>query len=134
MAVVVKVFDIKIAELFNDAEPVGREASAINREIVAVATATAPARSGVLKVSHRNKGSLRAGPYRITGRVSNVADHAAFVHEGTYGPITPRTSPNLLLRPGNGFGFRSARSVNGQRANPWLARAGRTVLLRRGLL
>lgn len=103
-----------------------------------------------LRNSHKSTGVLRRGPYGAGGAAYNDAPHAAWVHNGTTGPILPRSSaylalpvaPGTLVRRANdtwGAGGRRNRaggraqpsrsivlvtSVRGQDANPWLKRAG----------
>lgn len=79
------------------------------------------------------KGTLRAGNFTEMGAnqsglwvtLGNTADHATYVHEGTDGPIFPRGEFLLLGRQsltGPGYPrFMYARSVSGQRSQPWLA-------------
>lgn len=129
----VTVYDIRLSALFDAMGEVGKPMTRLQREVFAEAIAQAPSRSGELKRGHVNRGSRKAGPYRIRGFIENRAAHARYVHEGTHGPIYPTDNDMLLLRPSMGRGWARKRSVAGQRANPWMVRAARTVLSRHGL-
>jgi hypothetical protein len=102
--------------------------------------------------SHKSSGVLRRGPYGAGGSAYNDAPHAAWVHNGTTGPILPTSgrylalpvAPGTLVRRANDSGrWRQNRaggrpqpvraivlvgSVSGQEANPWLKRAGDAVV------
>lgn len=80
-----------------------------------------------IRGSHRSSARGRNG-YRTDVEVWNVAPHAEFVHNGTSGPIRP-TSSRALLTP---YGLR--KSVDGQRANPWMERACVAVSRTRGAI
>lgn len=130
----VVVYDIEISALFDAMGEVGKPMTRLQREVFMEAIAMAPARSGAIKRGHVNRGARKAGPYRIRGHIENHADHAEYVHEGTSGPIFPTGgAAEFRLPPGGGYGWRRAESVSGQRANPWMMRAARTVLSRNGL-
>lgn len=135
----VKVFDLEISKLFNASRPVGRYAAQINREIIVAADAEAPVGNRVrephvtIRGSHVNNGTPKVGPYRISGKVSNRAPHAAYVYYGTNGPIFSHTKTTLKLPPFGKYGIYQ-KEVRGQRANPWLERAARTVLSRHRLI
>lgn len=130
---IVTVYDVKLSALFSAMGEVGKPMTRLQREVFAAAVAEAPSRSGELKAAHVNRGSRKAGPYRTRGFIENRSRHAGYVHEGTNGPIFPVRHQNLHLKPGNGHGFKSKRWVSGQRANPWMTRAARTVLSRHGI-
>jgi hypothetical protein len=78
-----------------------------------------------IRGSHRSSARGRNG-YRTDVEISNIAPHAEYVHNGTTGPIRPRTK-SALLTP---YGPR--KSVSGQRANPWMERACVAVSRTRG--
>lgn len=103
----------------------------LGQEHLAVARRTTPRRSGNLAgefypvpimtpVGKRN--------WRYT--IRNDADYAAYVHDGTSGPIYPHGT-HLWIRPAPHSRYqRGARrlSVKGQSANPWITEAGAFVL------
>lgn len=130
---IVTVYDVEISRLFDAMGTVGRPMTRLQREIYAEAILAAPSRSGELKASHRNKGARKAGPYRIRGFIENTSAHAEFVYKGTHGPIFPRRRRFLRFPGRGGVGFTYKRWVRGQRANPWMERAARTVLSRHGI-
>jgi hypothetical protein len=118
---------------------VGKEAREAGRAIKRAAIQAAPSRTGTLKARHTGPRSspTTLGTHVVVG---NDSDHALFVHEGTHGPILPHNSTGYLwVRPSphswyapnyspfgyeiNAGGRTPRRSVRGQRANPWLARA-----------
>lgn len=141
MAEIVTIYESRIAGLFSP----GAAGDAFMRRFLgdtsSYARALAPRRTSELANSHRTLGPVRRGRYGLRGQVVNTADYAAFVHNGTTGPITS-TRPNGWMRlppsgraavldgPNAGPVYR--RSVRGQRANPWLDRAG-TLTARRYL-
>lgn len=95
-----------------------------------------------IKRGHRNSGTLRSGPYAARGSIYNVAKHAAFVHNGTgpriYGrpllavPVLVGSShPQHAGRTGIAkIGVVRKGSVAGQKANPWLDKAGKKIAIR----
>lgn len=147
------VYDREIMSLFDRSQPVADEARRIGARILTVATATAP-RSG-LKVAwgihpasehlfskHRARGYLRAGPYNVQFPVENTASYADYVHEGTLDrpPVGLKGDlyaewGELHLRGGEGrkaywdgqILIHLGKTVKGQKANPWLKRAGEYV-------
>lgn len=130
----VKVYDLEIEKMFRRNGEVGRYQRDLRRDMKTEAIRQSPKRSGDIARSHSDGGSLMSGRLRSRGYIRNSSGHASFVHEGTSGPIRPKTARFLRLPPGAGHPAIYARSVAGQAANPWIARAARTVLLRRGLL
>lgn len=96
----------------------------------ALATAGAPVDTGFL----RNNRSIEidAGPGSLVGSLTYHAHYALFVMKGTgiYGPtgtpITPKRASFLVFRGRDG-GLVYARSVRGQRAQPFLAEAFRAA-------
>lgn len=129
---------------------VGEYGNRMGRQITGLARGIAPRRSGQLAASHRYRGFLYRGRYKVGTRVENTAPHALWVHEGTQGPITPKTGEFLIVPKTRGvrplgtvmatnvrgqavrakspFGLH--RSVRGQAAQPWLREAGETVAFR----
>ena len=104
-----------------------------------------------LQNSHKSTGVLRRGPFGAGGGAYNDAPHAQWVHGGTPAVIVPTSSQYLSvpvpgglaiarLQPGSVRGWKSnsvgqmvktrpggrilTPSVKGQKANPWLKRAG----------
>jgi len=132
---IVKVVTVYQAAIRSELAPggdVNKFVKMANREVYAEAVATAPVRTGNLKDSHVNAGVLVHG-LRAEARVNNVSPHAEWVHDGTTGPIGPTSHQFLKLPAGrNARGFIYLRSVRGQRANPWLRRAGEKVARRLG--
>lgn len=133
-------------------EDVGRYGNDMGRRIMGVARGTAPRRTGQLAASHRYRGFLYRGRYKVGTRVENTAPHALWVHDGTTGPILPKSGKYLIVPKSRGavpvrgaiamtrnlrgdavrakspYGLH--RSVAGQRSQPWLREAGETVAFR----
>jgi hypothetical protein len=92
--------------------------------------------TGELKAKHRveQNRDVYTGRYRKGFNIVADARHAAAVHGGTAangtGYIYPKTKKALAIPAGNGHGPKVVRRVRGQRANPWLRRAGETVAKR----
>ncbi|QIG59043.1 hypothetical protein SEA_RUBYRALPH_35 [Microbacterium phage RubyRalph] len=106
------------------------------RQIENRARMIAPKRTGRLAASHRTDQERTAqGRYQSGFRVSATVPYAGFVHRGTgiYGPrgarIISRRGKMMGPLPGAGAGRpRFIRSSRGQRPQPWLERAGRSVV------
>lgn len=124
---------------FLETGSVGRAAKRVGREIKYQASAEAPSRTGELGRSH--DGPWYSKTYlgcHIT--VGNHAPYAIYVHEGTTGPILPRTHDDLWIRPHPHSWFAAdpqwaeyggrtpLPSVAGQSGQPWLAEAMRLVV------
>lgn len=98
------------------------------------AAIAAPIRSGTIKRSH-NLALTPVGSTGVRASVGNYADHALYVHEGTTGPIFATGGGNLWLRPSPASWFPrggQAKSVRGQEANPWIAKAAEDVYTQHG--
>lgn len=104
----------------------------VNLQMFRACVAAAPSRSGELKAGHR--ASIRAGSQNyVRAEVVNVAKHSEWVHNGTYGPIFPRTADLLWVPVRRGSASRTLRpSVNGQAAQPWMEDACTRVALIHG--
>lgn len=96
-----------------------------------------------IKRGHRNSGTLRSGPYGARGSIYNIAKHAGYVHNGTGPRIYGRPMLAVPVVPGSihmqhrwgkprvaKVGVVRLRSVAGQKANPWLDRAGKKIAIR----
>jgi hypothetical protein len=130
----VRVYDSRIAGEFLPGGDAWGFTKKVTREIEteAIVEASTASRSGDILRSHR-RNVIPGAKYGCRGFVVNTSDHALYKHEGTVGPITPTSGDMLRLSPGGGFGVGFARSVAGQRGDPWIGRAGRTVLSRYGV-
>lgn len=104
----------------------------VSRAMIAEARAEAPVRSGDIKGAHRINRDRGGNQWVQRYNISNGSDHAEYVHEGTSGPIRPKTSRKLVLPPGGGYPKILVGEVSGQRANPWLERACTRVAMRYG--
>jgi hypothetical protein len=80
----------------------------------------APRRSGNLAAQHRSIAARNQGN-DIIAEVSNLADYAVYVHEGTNG--TSGLNQWEGWGPWGGYIYGAPGGVSGQDANPWLARA-----------
>jgi hypothetical protein len=95
-----------------------------------------------IKRGHRNSGTLRSGLYGARGSIYNVAKHAGYVHGGTGPRIYGKPLMAVPVLPGSvhyrrggnkgvsKIGIVRLRSVAGQKANPWLDRAGKVTAVR----
>ncbi|MCA1841581.1 MAG: HK97 gp10 family phage protein [Actinobacteria bacterium] len=106
--------------------PVHRRVDEVLSAVEAIATASAPVDTGYLR-NNRTKAIHDEGT-RLVGELTYHADYALAVMKGTgiYGPrarpITPKRGKYLVFRGRDG-GLVYARSVRGQRANPFLVNA-----------
>jgi hypothetical protein len=130
----VRVYDSRIAGEFIPGGDAWDFTKKVTREIEteSIVEASTFSRSGAILRSHR-KNYIPNKKYGCRGFVSNTADHALYKHEGTRGPITAHGGDMLKLSPGRGFTTGYARAVAGQRGDPWIGRAARTVLSRYGV-
>jgi hypothetical protein len=138
----VKVYDSQIASLFSPGQPAWEEHRKLMEKIRRRSRAIAPRRGAgrgrQIYASHYVN-MIRQGRYGARGYVGNTAPHAAWVHDGVKGRIRPTRGPDSRLvvpkiRGSYRFtgtlskAFYPAKSVAGQRANPWMSRAARQVL------
>lgn len=130
MAQRVRIYDERMDSLFYPTTGViPRGVGRLGELAKEVATATAPRnKNGTSQgLAYRHKYATRAqggkGRRYFTSALMNTADYAAFVHEGTVGPITAggKVMP-VGASAGNVFAY--ATIVRGQAANPWMERAG----------
>ena len=128
MAEAILVIDhAAIQALTAPGRPVFRYTQRLAREVETHARLVCPV-GGARWGPGRRAGNLRSrhfrevqkiGPNQCEAIVGNDADYASFVHDGTGPVIYPNTGDRMNFRI-NGQ-WRSARSVRGQNANPWLA-------------
>lgn len=130
MAVVrVNVYENRVSALFTAGTDMDDFLETYQSMLMRLAFAAAPmGGSSNLKRSHRLGGRLMSGRYQRRAIVNNIASYAAAVHEGTSGPImSSRPGGYMLVRaaPFSRYSTPTLReSVRGQRANPWMVRAG----------
>lgn len=104
--------------------------SRVIRGTDALATASSPVDTGFLR--NNRSISIDVGPGSLVGSLTYHAHYALFVMRGTgiYGPsgtpIVPKTAAYLVFRGRDG-GLVYAKSVKGQRAQPFLAEAFRAA-------
>lgn len=131
MALTYIIRERKVQSFNNAGQPVERLMRNTMREAASLARATAPTRSTTLKRSIKvTRPPRRTSIYGLQGRVTAGAPYAAFVHDGTTGPIRPKTSKFLVVpskkgnEPGSQLmsGVFLTKSVRGQSANPFLRR------------
>lgn len=146
MAVRVRMNDGALAAPYARGGEMYRVAERDSLAIMTTADRKAPTgRSGrgdTIKGQHRRRVVPASAAMRVQFFVENTSGHAAYVHEGTTGPIFPlRTqlrvdrrgrqySPKLRLVLAPGV-YRFATQVRGQKAQPWLRKAATEVLRRR---
>lgn len=142
MATVVRVtiYDSQIAAFFLPGGDTWNWMQRVGFEHMQMAAIEAPSRTNRLRSLH-NLALTPVGRNQCRYSVGNYADYAAYVHEGTTGPITSTGwddgSPAFMaIRPAPSSRFPNGgylREVSGQTANPWLSRAGNIVLAKYGL-
>jgi hypothetical protein len=104
------------------------------REVAFLAKLDAPVRTGRLAASIRMSSEGRASRRKVSFVVRADALHAGWVHEGTYGPITPTTFPYMRGPAFPEYGERGTspkiyrREVAGQSAQPFLMNNVRYVM------
>lgn len=126
-----------IASLFQNGGEVMTFTRRVTNQIKDAAIIEAPlGASGSIKRSHR----VFVTPstvYGCHGTLRNDSLHGAFVHGGTAGNgagyIFPTHGPRLGPFPGLSGTLIMPDKVRGQRANPWMRRAARQVMLRYGV-
>lgn len=135
----IEIFDSRIDGLFQPRGFVHREIVKLTAETKALAIATAPinkngASQGMATPTrHKSETKNRGGRY-TTSKITNTAPYAAFVHEGTTGPIFSDSGNKMPVGQSAGNIFAYRLIVRGQRAQPWLERAAMTAARRRGVV
>lgn len=137
MANKIVIYDSRVDSLFQPRGVVWDEIVQIGRETKAEATLRAPVnKNGVsqgLKFKH-NIRTIPLGRRRGQTQIENTADYAAFVHEGTMGPITRPNGGLMTVGASAQRIFALSEVVAGQDANPWLEDSAVAVVRRRGLV
>ncbi len=137
----VRVFDSRIAALHEPGGDIWNWSVGVKDEIVAGAKVICPKRTGQLAESIH--GSVGANTLGTFINVSAEASYAGFVHEGTFTPILPRFATYMKFRGygpwtgGNATppdGYWRLRSVQGQRAQPFLRDAMDAVFASHGII
>lgn len=128
----VRVYRNRIPPIFRAGGEGNRWMYRVSVAMMRESIARAPARTGQLKSRHRISPARSANQYAATFQITNDSDHAGYVHDGTTGPILPSNATRLVLPAGGGYPKIFAKSVSGQRANPWLDNACTTVAIRYG--
>jgi hypothetical protein len=104
------------------------------REVVFLSQLDAPKRTGELASSIRMSSERRASRKKCGFIVRADAPYSSWVHEGTYGPITPTTFPFMRLPAFPEWGDRGTaprmyrRAVAGQQPNPFIMNNLRYVM------
>jgi len=133
----VTIYDANIQALFVDGPQgdVWNWMERVGRRHLGAALVEVPRRSGFLASQH----NLALTPYKRFGvrySVGNYADYANYVHGGTTGPIMAGNGfwddgRRAMMGPMAAWMGRNAlyaHTVNGQAANPWIARAADIAL------
>lgn len=139
----VTIYRRNIAGIFRTNGEGGRWIYRVSVAMMREARKGAPARTGSLRDAHRISRDHGANQYAATFNVSNVAEHAEWVHGGTAGKgtgyIYPKQEVNsdgnysrLVIPAGNGYRKISALKVKGQKPNPWLDEACARIAIRYG--
>jgi hypothetical protein len=102
------------------------------KDIENLARLIAPERTGRLKSSHVTLPGVGTNQYVKRWRVSAMAPHARFVHEGTgiHGPLRSRVFIGKRMGPLPAPFPKYVWSHQGTRRNPWLERAAMIVSAR----
>lgn len=106
--------------LHSPSGPVRGKVDSVRRETAAIAVATSPVATGLLRNSMTQ--DTRDEGVRLVAEVVFHADYSLYVMKGTKGPITPKRGQFLVFR-GRGGQLVYARSVRGQEARPFLVDA-----------
>jgi hypothetical protein len=131
------IFDSRIDGLFQPRGVVHKEIVKLTAETKALAVATAPINKfGESQgMANRHKSETKNRGRYTTSKIENTAPYAAYVHNGTTGPIVSNNPARLMLvgkSANNIFALKAA--VSGQDAQPWLERAAMTAARRRGVV
>jgi hypothetical protein len=124
------IFDSRLDDMA--ADWASKKAREIEKVAKANVVATGAVRTGALLHGIHATRRKQAAGY-TTVRVISRANHSAWVHEGTYGPITAKHGPAMWVpkakrsRPGAQRVWMTA--VRGQKANPFLSDAMYEVLV-----
>lgn len=120
------IFDHVLDEMHAPGGMVYEEYRRNAREVAFLSKLDAPVRTGALAASIRMSSESRASRRKVSFVVRADALHAGWVHEGTYGPITPTTFPYMRLPRFPEIGPRGVgprmyrKEVAGQSANPFM--------------
>ena len=144
MAVTYRVHESTVLSYMENVEDLVWDTLRTTRDL---AKLYAPARTGRLRQSIRATRPRRNGVYTYSGTCSASVKHALWVHDGVPGRIYPKrgkylTVPKMkgavsgaTLRKGGGPRmYWLAKSVRGQRAQPFLADALKDSMAANGLL
>lgn len=136
----VTIYPPAVASLFLEGGDVWNWMERVGRENTMEAIRMAPRRSGHLASMH-NLALTPSKQYGTRYSVGNYADYAAYVRDGTTGPI--RAGDGFWddgkrafmgpMSPWGGHGTVWAHEVSGQMANDWLSRARDLTLARYAL-
>lgn len=129
----IRVFDSRLFAMNAPGGDVHGWMARIQDDTVVMARFYCPKRTGELSASIR--GTIGYNQLGVFVNVYAETHYAKYVHEGTTGPIFPRTAPYLRWvgwGPWAGKIWRR-KYVQGQRAQPFLYRAMRRTLRRRGI-
>ena len=130
----VVIFDHVLDEMHAPGGMVYEEYRRNAREVAFLSKLDAPKRTGELAASIRMSSEGRTSRRKVSFIVRADAKHASWVHEGTYGPITPTTFPYMRVPAFPEFGARGTspsifrREVAGQSANPFIMNNVRYVM------
>jgi hypothetical protein len=124
---VAHIYDSRLNHM--SAEWASKKAREIEKVAKANLVATGAIRSGHLWARVHARRRKQTGGY-TTVRVIAGANYAAYVHEGTYGPIVPKNGPFMWV-PKRRRGTQRIKRVwvRGQDANPFLSDAMFEVLV-----
>lgn len=132
----VRVFETRIDSLFAPSGDAWKFGTKVRQEILEASRLKAPKRTGELAKGMFDGGQLKSGMFGCRGYVGNNVPHALWVHEGTktiYArpghamkvPRRPSYKPGSQLSSNYTY---PAKSVRGQKANPWIDEAAKAVL------
>ena len=105
----------------------------MGRQMMLACMREAPGRSGELRRAHRWGRNKNPGGSRYTFTVENVAEYAAWVHDGTITRPPKAVGKKKMRIPASaGHPAVYGAEFRGQRANPWLDQACSRIARRNG--
>jgi hypothetical protein len=138
----VQVYEANIQRMFLPMGSGYRWMDKVRLQMHRAAVSSAPSRSGALAAAHRSSILPGSNQYQVRMEITNVSDHAEFVHEGTnrrppgklyaFGPGGPGRN-TVSPHAGQHFGkFYGTRGLAGQRPNQWLDKACTRIAVQHG--
>ena len=124
----VEIYRLNIASQFLRGGQGYRWLDTLRLKMHRACVSAAPMRLGTIKGLHRST-IVGRNQYAADAQISNLAEHAGYVHGGTgdhYGPgwrVLPPGGPgrnSVSPYVGKSFGKKAVKKVAGQKSNPWI--------------